>query len=78
MNLAYTYNNYKQVCRSYFSDILRYIPNEVSAFNYLDQMVENQASTFAFVEVNNLMGYICLFLMCISFLGYQKKSLSVV
>ena len=77
MNLAYTYNEYKQVCRSYFDDILGYIPNQTSAKYYLGQVVDDQATTFAFVEVNTLMGYICLFLMLLSFLGYQKKSRSI-
>ncbi len=77
-NLAYNFNEYKQNCRSYYSDILSYIPNQDSANHFLGNIVDSQATTFAFCEVNNLMGYICLIMMFLSLFAIQKKSKTLV
>ncbi|MCH9621460.1 MAG: Multidrug export protein EmrB [Chlamydiia bacterium] len=73
-NFATTFNEYKEVSRAYFEDITRYIPDLTSAQNYLESLIESQTETFAFVELNNVMGYICLFLMIISLFGAKKES----
>lgn len=73
-NLAYTFNEYKEVCRNYYEDILKVIPDAKSAQYYLGDIVDSQATTFAFCEVNNFIAYLCLALVLISLLTIQKKS----
>ncbi len=77
-NIAYNFNGYKQVCINYYQDILELIPNSDSANQYLGNVVDSQAATFAFCEVNNLMGYICLMMMFLAIFAIQKKSKSLV
>ena len=73
-NLATTFNEYKEVSRMYYDDIARYIPDASAASRYLEEVVSSQTASFAFCEVNNLMAYICLFLMVLALFGAQKKS----
>ena len=76
-NIAYTFNDYRYMDRAYIDDIARFIPDPVSAKYYLGTVVDAQASTFGFCEVNNMMGYICLVLMCLCVFAIKKKSSSV-
>lgn len=73
-NLAYTFNQYTQVSRNYFAEISSLIPNPKSAQYELGSIVASQAESFGFVEINNLMGYICLILMILTLGGIRRTS----
>jgi DHA2 family multidrug resistance protein len=76
-NIAYTFNDYRYMDRVYTNDIARLIPDPVSAKHYLGSVVDSQAATFGFCEINNFMGYILLLLLCLCVFAIKKKSKSV-
>lgn len=75
-NIAYTFNEYRYVDREYLASISSYIPDPTSAKYYFGDIVTSQATTFGFVEINNLMAYICLLLMGLCLLALKKPKKS--
>lgn len=73
-NIVYNFNEYIAVARDYYNDIFRLIPNEESATRFLGNVIDSQSATFAYCEVNTLMGWICFVLMFFSLLTIEKKS----
>ncbi len=73
-NLASTFNDYQQRSIEYYKDIKAYFPDPLAAKSYLNTVVDSQAASFAFCEVNNLMAYILFFLMAVTIFGFRKKS----
>ncbi len=71
-NIAYTFNDYRISDRVYQKEIAALIPDATSAKYYLGEVVSSQATTFGFVEINNLMAYVCLALMLLCLFAVKK------